>query len=429
VIPTESELEAAIDRLSPGEFQRLAESYAAIADPSRFGALAVHGRNPRGETTKGWPDAFTFDATGRVDALEASRDARNWGAHLDNDLKHARALPEPGLSGLLFVSWARTPRPGALSPRRKQLAALVEDPQRITLVFRQQLICDLRQAAFAKTWRELRLRVSPRPWAEIDTASVYGGGAPAFFVPSRDEYEAGAVGRPMVWRKLHRRLDTAGWAYIRGLGATGKTVLATQVGLEHATQRGPAYYVDLADPGALLAALATSPVVDAFATAPGKGSRSRWRDLATACAACPEFANELARALRAHPEVLSRLLLRAKRVTAVLDDIEGPLALAIDEHIRTEGFHQLALETALTSGPNRLNSILQLAMREDSTLLTEVDSLSRRSNLVEQAVRNWSAAPTAFRRLLATADVAAPSLARALRAAATNAGIEDQGVL
>jgi hypothetical protein len=67
----------------------LAGRYARKAIPDRFGQLAIRGRNPRGQTVKGWPDAYVTREDGTIDALEATRDTRNWRVHLAGDLDKA----------------------------------------------------------------------------------------------------------------------------------------------------------------------------------------------------------------------------------------------------------------------------------------------------------------------------------------------------
>jgi len=68
----------------------------------------------------------------------------------------------------------------------------------------------------------------------------------AEFIPSPEDYEKGWVHRPQVADEILGYLDNGNRALVRGVGASGKTVLAWLLALENVRQGWPAYYLDLA---------------------------------------------------------------------------------------------------------------------------------------------------------------------------------------
>lgn len=251
MIPSERRVEEAIDALDAAGFQQLAEAYMAIEFPERFGRPLILGRNSRGSTTSGWPDAYATLGDGRIDALEASAQVRNWTRHLDSDLRKAGLLPDPGLGGFAFISWARTPRPATLMSRQAQLVEIGVPVDRQVFVFRQQLISDLRQGRFAALWAtHLGLSVSAHPFCSLREAPIYGTGASGQFMPTIEEYEDDQVSRAAAFHRVDSRLRSEGFVMVEGRGASGKTALAASLGWLRLGKGRPVYYVDLADPHA-----------------------------------------------------------------------------------------------------------------------------------------------------------------------------------
>lgn len=266
VIPSESAIDDAIEGLAPAAFQQLAEAYARISLPDRFEHLTVYGRNPHGQTVAGWPDAYTIRPDGRLDAIEATRDARNWRAHLGEDLRKAAALPKPGLGGLLFVAWARPPGPGALEPERQALLALGADAEAIVFRFRPDLVAALRSPAFAAVWQDLGLAATAWPFMAISRAPLFGGGGSAMFAPSREEIACRLVHVPTAADVAARRLDRDGWSLVLGRGASGKTVLASLIGMQWEARGSPCYYLDLAPAGGTLAVAGWGAALEVLAS-------------------------------------------------------------------------------------------------------------------------------------------------------------------
>ena len=68
----------------------------------------------------------------------------------------------------------------------------------------------------------------------------------SLFLPTENDYKAKRIYRPAAADDVLRHLQQSGRALVRGVGASGKTVLAWLLGLEAAEQQRPAYYLDFA---------------------------------------------------------------------------------------------------------------------------------------------------------------------------------------
>ena len=257
----ESSIEAAIEALksSPGKFQRLVECYAQLTYPHRFKDLAPSGRNPNDVTVKGWPDIYSISSDRRLDVAEATHSVA-WPDHLKDDLEKAEALGPGRLAGFLFVAWDNDPSPLAdnkrANPRydklmgfRDRLIALDVPSENINFVFKKQLVRTLTQPRFASVLKEiLELPCHPLPFRLISQVRELFGlpGRLDVFAPTEEEYLKGLVHRTTITDEVEDRLESRGWAWVRGLGAAGKTVLAIRIALGYESESRPAYYLDLA---------------------------------------------------------------------------------------------------------------------------------------------------------------------------------------
>jgi hypothetical protein len=193
-----------------------------------------------------------------MDVVEATQ-SEHWSRHLHDDVNHANKLGKRRLVGFIFVAWAKAPKPDALTKYREAFQTLGVPPESIEFVFRQQLVAELRQPAFARVWKEL-LRLPPAcyPFELIEDAAIVGQmGDKSLFAPTLEEYREARVHRPSLATEVEDRLAKKGWALVRGVGAAGKTVLGAQIGLSrHGSgdidqvpglrYRNPVYYLDLA---------------------------------------------------------------------------------------------------------------------------------------------------------------------------------------
>lgn len=153
---------------------------------------------------------------------------------------------EPGrIAGTLFVIWAPAPEPEEESRWRKKVADLGVPADAVTFVFQERLARELCQPRFAAIWVDLlRLPSTCNPFQRIrEVEGVFGLET---FAPTLREYDTDAVHRPSLLTAVKECLEQQGWAWVRGRGATGKTVLAARLALDHERHGGPAYYLDLA---------------------------------------------------------------------------------------------------------------------------------------------------------------------------------------
>jgi hypothetical protein len=233
-------IESAIERLksSPGTFQRLVEYYASLTYPHRFKNLVPQGRNPNDVTVKGWPDIYARSADGRMDVVEVTHSPA-WLTHLEEDLEKAEALGKEQLAGFLFVAWDDEPSPltdhKKINPRfeklnssRDRLVALDIPSDSIHFIFKKKLVRDLAQAKFASVLKEiLGLPCHSLPFRVIHDSQLFGLATRlGAFAPTKEEYHGGLVHRADLVDVAKQRLEHSGWAWIRGRGAAGKTVLA-----------------------------------------------------------------------------------------------------------------------------------------------------------------------------------------------------------
>lgn len=194
-----------------------------------------------------------------MDVAEATHSPA-WPDHLEEDLKKAEALGKGRLAGFLFVAWDNEPSPltdhkktnlryKKLMSYRDRLIALGIPSDRINFVFKKQLVPALTQPRFASILKEiLGLPCHSLPFRLISQESRIFGSAGRLdaFAPTKEEYLSGLVHRTAIADEIEKRLDHPSWAWIRGRGSAGKTVLAIQIALDYEAGLHPAYYLDLA---------------------------------------------------------------------------------------------------------------------------------------------------------------------------------------
>lgn len=273
--PSESAIRDAIEGLkrSPGAFQRLVERYAQITFPDRFQELVPKGRNPQDVAIKGWPDAHVLLADGRIDAVEMTHSPA-WESHIKKDYQRARQLGHGRMAGFLYVAWASAPKIDKIQQHRDRFVKLGVPADRVKFVFIQELVTTLTRPRYAELWiNVLGLPCGCLPFQPIREAQLLFGRDDqiATFAPTRSEYVEGKVHRPRLADEVERQLTQHGRAFVRGLGAAGKTVLATQIALSAARNHGPAYYCDLVSFGSDATNTAMSAAMDAITTRADNG--------------------------------------------------------------------------------------------------------------------------------------------------------------
>ncbi|MBI3387172.1 MAG: hypothetical protein HY027_05465 [Deltaproteobacteria bacterium] len=246
----ETRIARRLETLTPEDMQRVAEDYARLRFPDRFPRFDFRALSPGGKSRCGWPDAYVVLPNGRVDGVEATTrksKSKIW-KHLGEDVAKARDRT-PKLSGFVFVSGQPAIQPDAdeLRTWRQRFAdeaGLVLE--RVDLVFGGQLVQELARPEFARTRVEILGLPDLPGWFELVRPAVPPDSPQAEFIPSPDEYESGWVQRPQDADRILDLLEKEGRALLRGVGASGKTVLAWLLALETTRAGWPAYYLDLA---------------------------------------------------------------------------------------------------------------------------------------------------------------------------------------
>ena len=264
----EIEIARELERLSPDDMQRLAEDYARLRYPERFCHYDARALNLEGKSRPYcWPDAYVILADGRVNGVEATTtsDPRKIVKHLADDLKKA-SRRNPQLAGFVFVSGNPKIQLDAASVNGWKERFVTEaglQPNSVDLVFGGRLAQELVRPEFLHTRIEiLGLREHPFRFELVRT-----GSAPDYteakFIPSAKDYEEERVHRPKVADTVLQHLDREGIALVRGVGASGKTVLAWQLAQETSAKHGSsAYYADLARIGLLTTEVANDLAED-----------------------------------------------------------------------------------------------------------------------------------------------------------------------
>ena len=244
--PREAAIASRLQALSPGEFQLLVEQYAKLKYPLRFINLSPVGRNVLNVPVKPWPDARGVLVDGRHDVVEASK-GKDWEGHLEKDLGHIAGLGNGRLAGFLFVSLADDPRDTApIRDMYGRLEKLGIPPDQTQIVFRRQLTADLTQPTFCRVVHEiLGLRSDCTPFSLVERAKIFG--RVGSVIPEIKEYLEGRVHRRIQVDEVESRLQSTGYAVVKGVGASGKTVLAAQVALGKFFAHAPTYYLDLTE--------------------------------------------------------------------------------------------------------------------------------------------------------------------------------------
>jgi len=249
----EDQIAAKLVSLSNEDAQRVAEDYVRIQYPKRFPYFGFRAFSPEGKSRSGWPDASSIGADGKIEGVEATHTASRAGVlkHLEDYLAKAKALKPGQLAGFLHVS---------VSPKASFLPDEIKDwtekfveagfaRDRVELVFGQGLVEILTRPEFARTRIEI-LGIQDLPSHFRLFRSKIGPDERRLgvsFIPNWEDFEKGRVYRSQVAETVTKRLDLDRIALVRGIGASGKTVLAWLLA-QDVVQRGlPAYFFDFAD--------------------------------------------------------------------------------------------------------------------------------------------------------------------------------------
>lgn len=249
----EDQIAAKLVSLSNEDAQRIAEDYARIRYPERFPYLGFRALSPEGKSRSGWPDASSLAADGKIEGVEATHTAKRAGVlkHLKEYLEKAKALKPDQLGGFLHVSVSPKAsfRPDEIKYWTDKFVEAGFARDRVELVFGQGLVSILTGPEFARTRIEV-LGIQDRPThfrlyrSEIGPDENRLG---VSFIPNREDFEKGRIHRPEAATTVAERLARDRVAFVRGIGASGKTVLAWLLAQDVVKRGLPAYSFDFAE--------------------------------------------------------------------------------------------------------------------------------------------------------------------------------------
>jgi hypothetical protein len=218
--------------LAPGRLEEFAASFLKAQHPSRFATVHRRGANIHGQTIHGWPDLYALTSQGGLDAVSVTRSATAPAAVAHLRLDIAKVAAAGPLDGFTFFAWAPTPQGPELRDAAKRLIALGVRGDRITFIFQQELVQALLTDGVYRRLLldELGLSSHVFPFDDENSRDLFGP-EPDLFRPSRAEYDGGFVHRPAKFAEVHMRLVREQFCVLEGVGASGKTVLATHIAL------------------------------------------------------------------------------------------------------------------------------------------------------------------------------------------------------
>ena len=234
--------------VSANDLQRLAEDLARIKSPTKFsGQIIFQGRNVEGQTTKGWPDAYSDAPNDAVHALEATRERATWKKHLDADLVKAASGKYKTLASYFFVGGYpdHEPTEKELTAYRAKFKALGLSPGDITLLVGHGLAEELARPECARiVYQLLGVRPEPRLFGLLKPGALHDRQL-AGFQPTEEDFASGLVWEPPLVEQVATELQGGEAVLVRGHGASGKTTFAQSI----AQRWNPktVYYLDLAD--------------------------------------------------------------------------------------------------------------------------------------------------------------------------------------
>ena len=248
----EDQISAKLASLSNEDAQRIAEEYVRIRYPERFPYFGFRAFSPEGKSRPGWPDAFSVGINGKFEGVEATHTANRSGvvAHLEEYLAKAGELRADQLGGFVHISVS--PK-AAFEPQeiKDWTSKFVEagfKADRVELVFGQTLVNTLTRPEFAQTRIEvLGIEDLPtyfslyRPQVGPDERRLG-----TRLIPSWEDFEAGRIHRPELAETVTEALSRDRVALVRGIGASGKTVMAWLLAQDVLAQGLPAYSFDFA---------------------------------------------------------------------------------------------------------------------------------------------------------------------------------------
>lgn len=238
--------------LSDEDAQRLCEEFVHIVYPDFYPYFVFRALSPEGKTRSGWPDALSKGIDGKYHGVEATHTSSRSGIenHLLEYCKKVSELRRAEIGRFIHISVS--PKVSFSQDKisywtEKFIQAGIQRDN-ISLIFGQGLVEMLTRPEFARTRVEVlgisHLPSSFRPIRSRSRPDEQRLGSS--FIPGWDEFEAGRIYRPELAEAVTAKLSRDRIALVRGIGASGKTVLAWLLAHEVLKLGFPAYYYDFA---------------------------------------------------------------------------------------------------------------------------------------------------------------------------------------
>ena len=248
----EDQIAAKLLSLSNEDAQRISEEFVRIRFPDRFPYFSFRAYSPEGKSRSGWPDAAYVDSVGKIEGVEATHTASRAGVieHLNGYLEKSKELGADRLRGFVHVSVS--PR-AAFTPQEIEVWTnrFIEagfKAEKIQLIFGQGLVEILTRPEFARTRMEV-LGINDLPSQFSLYRTKIGPDQRRLgtsLVPSWEDYEGGRIHRPKLADTVATELSDKRIALVRGVGASGKSVMAWLLAQDTLETGLPAFLCDFA---------------------------------------------------------------------------------------------------------------------------------------------------------------------------------------
>jgi hypothetical protein len=248
----EDKISAKLTSLSNEDAQRVAEEYVRVLYPARFPFFAFRAFSPEGKSRSGWPDAAYVGVDGKIEGVEATHTASRSGVvdHLDDYLAKARELGADQLGGFVHISVSPKAsfKPQEIKDWAGKFVEAGFNADRVELVFGQTLVNTLTRPEFARTRVEV-LGIEDLPTNFSLYRSKVGPDGKRLgtgLIPSWEDLKSGRIHRPQLAETVTEALSRDRVALVRGIGASGKTVMAWLLAQDVLARGLPAYSFDFA---------------------------------------------------------------------------------------------------------------------------------------------------------------------------------------
>ncbi|HEV2746132.1 MAG TPA: hypothetical protein VGW34_02400, partial [Allosphingosinicella sp.] len=257
----EQQIAQKLRELSDTQLDRIGCAYATVRFPQRFRFVDGRGFNAFDKPITGRPDAFVVAVDGSLDRIEVTghsdkskiKNAKLSGGHFVSILQSVqRKYPTGSAGGLVYIAAHPDIQfdPDEIKRMRHAAEAAGLGNDLVQIVGGDALRDALATAEFAAVRIRLLGIEDPkrfklvRPELGPDRRRL-GGSNP--FIPSQEDLDEGRVHFPAVGQDVEACLKANKLCLVKGVGASGKSVLAWLVGLRWSAAAAPAFVVNLQD--------------------------------------------------------------------------------------------------------------------------------------------------------------------------------------